>query len=169
LPNLIKNLKIKTTQKRFLKKCRYCNFKKKSCFINPSSCPALSSNCFRCYKQGHFLQSICCKIKKESLKNNHDSKEIKNGFEITEKRLFCRNCFKNHFHFPKFYRWTRTCKAKNLGPSAKHSTIAEETARLINQWITFLSRTRASTNLPHLCFENIELNKCLKLKGGSKI
>ena len=84
---------------------------------------------------------------------------------------------------------------ENPGPSAKHSTITEETARLINKWImvmensnkksncpprakqenylqiieTFLSRTRASTNLPHLCFENIELNKCLKLKGGSKI
>ena len=36
LEKLLKRLTILQTPKRFLKKCRYCNFKKRSCALNPS-------------------------------------------------------------------------------------------------------------------------------------
>jgi hypothetical protein len=60
--------KVKITQKRFLKKCRNCNFKKLSCILNPSSCMAQQKNCFKCGKKGHFPQSMNCKTKIKSQK-----------------------------------------------------------------------------------------------------
>ena len=64
-----KQIKSKQIRKRFLKKCRYCHFKKRSCSLNPSSCEAQSKNCFKCGKRGHFPQSLNCKAKVESQKS----------------------------------------------------------------------------------------------------
>ena len=63
-----KQIKSKQIRKRFLKKCRYCHFKKRSCSLDPSSCEAQSKNCFKCGKRGHFPQSLNCKAKVESQK-----------------------------------------------------------------------------------------------------
>ena len=52
------------TPKRCLKKCRYCNFKKRSCFFNPHSCKAKQLRCYSCLKMGHFPQSLNCKARK---------------------------------------------------------------------------------------------------------
>ena len=46
------------------KKCRYCNFKKRSCFFNPHSCKAKQLRCYSCLKMGHFPQSLNCKARK---------------------------------------------------------------------------------------------------------
>ena len=56
--------------KKLLKKCRYCNFKKRICLIDPTSCNAKQSNCFRCQKTGHYPQSLNCKIKNCKTKTN---------------------------------------------------------------------------------------------------
>lgn len=56
-----------TVSKRHLKKCKYCNFKKRSCVLNPHSCKAKTLYCNSCLKIGHFPRSINCKTKK--LKN----------------------------------------------------------------------------------------------------
>ena len=75
LPNLITIIKtkqfetklIKTNQikKRCLKKCRHCNFKKRSCNLNFLNCVALSKICFRCGKNGHFPKSMNCKYNRK--------------------------------------------------------------------------------------------------------
>ena len=61
-------IQIKKMPKHLLKKCKHCNFKKRSCVLDPSSCSALNETCFKCDKKGHFPQSICCKINKKSKK-----------------------------------------------------------------------------------------------------
>ena len=54
--------------KQMLKKCRFCNFKKRSCQINPENCQAKKSVCWNCKKPGHFTQSLCCKKRRTANK-----------------------------------------------------------------------------------------------------
>ena len=58
-----RNMILKTSKKK-LKKCRYCNFKKRSCLLDFENCKALQSHCFQCNKKGHFPRSIKCKSKR---------------------------------------------------------------------------------------------------------
>ena len=51
--------------KRKLKKCKKCNFRKRTCLLNPSSCQANQKQCFFCSKYGHFPRSTCCKAKRK--------------------------------------------------------------------------------------------------------
>ena len=81
-------LKIKKIKKRFLKKCRHCNFKKRSCILNPSSCEALNRNCFQCSKRGHFPKSMNCKSKtKYKKKQRIECKESTNSVKISKSVL----------------------------------------------------------------------------------
>ena len=60
---------LKNIPKRFLKKCKLCCFKKRSCFLCPSLCTALNKNCFNCGIQGHFPKSkMCFGMKQECIR-----------------------------------------------------------------------------------------------------
>ena len=59
-----RNLILKTSKKK-LKKCRFCNFQKRSCLLDPDQCKALHSQCFKCNKKGHFPASIKCQTHKK--------------------------------------------------------------------------------------------------------
>ena len=48
-------------KKALLRKCKHCNFKRRSCMLDRLSCPALQKTCFACKKDGHFPKSINCK------------------------------------------------------------------------------------------------------------
>ena len=61
-------VKILNTPKQSLKKCRNCNFKKRRCILNPSSCKSRQSFCTKCKTLGHFPKSINCKSKRRSTK-----------------------------------------------------------------------------------------------------
>ena len=71
------------------KKCRSCNYKKRSCLLNRSSCSAFLKSCFSCHKKGHFPKSLNCKrsrAKKQSKRTaiNHPRTSVK---QITEEDL----------------------------------------------------------------------------------
>ena len=55
--------KILTTPKPSLKKCKRCNFKKRSCILNPLSCKAIKHCCTKCQKIGHHPKSQNCKAR----------------------------------------------------------------------------------------------------------
>ena len=57
--------KILITSKKKLKKCKFCNFKKRSCLLDPEQCKALYSQCFKCNKKGHFPASVNCQTHKK--------------------------------------------------------------------------------------------------------
>ena len=63
-----KKSEVKSVSKHLLQKCRYCNYKKRSCVVDSSSCVALIKNCSKCGKLGHYPQSMCCKASKASKK-----------------------------------------------------------------------------------------------------
>ena len=51
---VINDIRLETISRRFLKKCKFCGFKKRSCFGCPSSCLAVNKICFKCGICGHF-------------------------------------------------------------------------------------------------------------------
>ena len=63
---LIKRSSIVTANKRSLKKCRTCNFKKRRCVLNPICCSATYKVCDYCKKVGHFPKSLCCKKRRKT-------------------------------------------------------------------------------------------------------
>ena len=69
-------------RKRNLKKCRKCNNKKRSCYLDSFSCQASEKNCFRCNKKGHFPQSSNCKTKRKSGRS-----KVKKGKDQMSKKL----------------------------------------------------------------------------------
>ena len=50
--------------RRFLKKCKFCGYKRRSCFLRPSPCKALDKTCFKCGIEGHFPKSKKCNGRK---------------------------------------------------------------------------------------------------------
>ena len=72
---IIKKIEINKTPKKGLKKCRFCNFKKRSCSIDPSACTAKDKTCWRCNKVGHFPQSLCCQILRRLNRRKSDKVE----------------------------------------------------------------------------------------------
>ena len=67
--DLITEVKFEKTPKRLLKKCRKCNFKKRTCFSNSSMCKASQKHCSTCQKVGHYPQSLNCKVRRKTVKN----------------------------------------------------------------------------------------------------
>ena len=60
--NRIKEIKfIQTMKKAEIKRCHSCNYKKRSCMIDRSSCSAVDKVCVLCKKIGHFPKSFKCK------------------------------------------------------------------------------------------------------------
>ena len=65
IKEIISRNDILKTPKHCLKKCRRCNFKKRNCVLDSSSCKAIQQRCFQ-NKKGHHSQSPYCKVKKRS-------------------------------------------------------------------------------------------------------
>ena len=53
------------TERKLIKKCHKCNFKKRTCILDPTSCQASQKCCYYCKKKGHFPSSLCCKAKRK--------------------------------------------------------------------------------------------------------
>ena len=64
LSMIINNYAAENIPKRYLKRCRICGFKKRSCVTSRMPCKALKKICYACEKLGHFPKSIRCKRKK---------------------------------------------------------------------------------------------------------
>ena len=64
--DIIARTVILRTPKHCLKKCKRCNFKKRTCVIDSYSCKVIQQNCLKCNKKGHFPQSPYCKAQKRS-------------------------------------------------------------------------------------------------------
>ena len=62
--HIIKRNQLLDIPKKLLKKCKRCNYKKRNCIVNPSTCNALKRCCFKCKKLGHYPQSPRCKANK---------------------------------------------------------------------------------------------------------
>ena len=65
LQDLIRSIKIQKTPRHELKKCRKCNYKKRTCVINSSSCKSIKKVCYVCNKPGHFPNSMNCKKRRK--------------------------------------------------------------------------------------------------------
>ena len=61
LNDLIHIHRIQQTPRHKLKKCRKCNYKKRTCEIDSSKCKSNSKDCYACHKHGHFPNSMNCK------------------------------------------------------------------------------------------------------------
>ena len=73
--NIINRNVILKTPKHCLKKCKRCNFKKRTCVFDSSSCKAIQQRCFKCNKKGHYPQSSFCKAWKRS-KTSKEKKKM---------------------------------------------------------------------------------------------
>ena len=79
IENVLEIINVLKTPKKSLKKCRRCNFKKRSCILDPLSCSSIGNNCSKCQKNGHYPQSIYCKLtrKHKKIKAGETSKYLK--------------------------------------------------------------------------------------------
>ena len=57
IKDIVRRNVILKTPKHCLKKCKRCNFKKRTCFVDSSTCKAAQQWCFKCNKKGHYPQS----------------------------------------------------------------------------------------------------------------
>ena len=78
LSGIIRVSKIKRSPKKRLKKCRHCNFKKRSCNLDESNCTALKRNCFLCNKKRHFPKSLSCKYQRNLSRNKKQKQHNQN-------------------------------------------------------------------------------------------
>ena len=82
------DINMKSVPKKQLKKCRYCNYKKRSCDASSSSCIARIKICFKCGKRGHYPQSMCCRSSKTSQKAKVDiNQDIRKHTEFSKELL----------------------------------------------------------------------------------
>ena len=66
MDKLMKRLDCVVANKKSLKRCRTCHFKKRQCILNPNLCTAINHVCSHCKKPGHFPKSLCCKKKRKA-------------------------------------------------------------------------------------------------------
>ena len=78
IEKLIKTSYILSANKKSVKKCRTCHFKKRQCALSPSLCRAIDKVCNCCKKIGHFPKSLCCK-KRRKYQNKNIAKMRSNG------------------------------------------------------------------------------------------
>ena len=78
--------------KRYLKKCKNCCFKKRSCFISPLSCNALSRLCYSCNEPGHFSKSVKCKEKRLKSQNKTSNEICVSDMKIHKEFVFSDYC-----------------------------------------------------------------------------
>ena len=60
---IIKRNMLKQTPKKSLKKCKNCNFKRRSCVVDISNCKTFNRPCLSCNKPGHNPKSLQCKVR----------------------------------------------------------------------------------------------------------
>ena len=94
----LKICSLENISRRFLKKCKFCGYKKRSCFLHHSPCKALEKTCYKCGKEGHFPKSMKCKAKKQDLTRIiqldgacDESDQVCKGEEII-KEVLAANC-----------------------------------------------------------------------------
>ena len=85
--NILKRVKLLNTSKRHLKKCKKCNFKKRSCLVDFSTCKSFDKFCSKCNKKGHFPQSQECKSRRKIKKENLQKTENPDGCRIKKENL----------------------------------------------------------------------------------
>ena len=180
---------IQTLKKADIKKCHSCNYKKRLCMIERSSCPAVDKMCVLCKRTGHFPKSLQCKKyrgmnRNKKCKNNRQSalnehfiksNENENGQETVLNKSRCFKCFVTHTPYQKFCRWAKSSEKKTKILSG----ITEELKIVIkrhieriegseHRWEDFIidavsPNTEFESQFPDLVLEN---NR--KLKGGAK-
>ena len=84
---IIKRLNIMKMKKALLNKCRHCNFKKRSCMLDRSSCSAKEKTCLACLKGGHFPRSLNCKRTRKARKSRVQSKTITDQVRKPPKKI----------------------------------------------------------------------------------
>merc|ERR1711954_129340 len=65
ISKILTRLEISRIPRKSLQKCKKCNFKKRKCTLDPSSCKAAKMFCMQCKRFGHFPKSIYCKSNKK--------------------------------------------------------------------------------------------------------
>ena len=120
LERTVSKVNLKSVPKCSLKKCRYCNYKKRSCGISSSSCVARIKKCFKCGKRGHYPQSMCCKANKTSQSHKKRSL-ILNPSSCKALQGVCFKCDKAR-HFPK----SVDCIAKDKSKKIKRNKLKEK-------------------------------------------
>ena len=89
---------LQSIPKRYLKKCKFCAFKKRSCFSCPSSCKAVERTCIACGKVGHYPKSKKCtgwKIrdyKIAQLDGGDDEDTFAHKDSSVIKKMYASNC-----------------------------------------------------------------------------
>ena len=63
--NIVKRNWLKNTPKKSLKKCKKCNFKRRSCAVDFSNCKTFHRPCTSCNKLGHNPKSMQCKSRRK--------------------------------------------------------------------------------------------------------
>ena len=75
---------IKLVLKKFLKTCRWCHFKKRSCALNRINFTAFHQNCYVCNKKGHFPKSINCKKSRKLHSTKNKSEKVKGHLNLAK-------------------------------------------------------------------------------------
>ena len=93
LESVLKVNDILRKAKHSLKKCKKCNNKKRTCALDPKSCKATHSVCFKCRKIGHFPKSMSCKSNRVSKSkcspyNQHSRQWKKDVLLLVTKRIY---------------------------------------------------------------------------------
>ena len=76
LNRIIWRFDILQTDRKKIKKCHKCNFKKRTCILDPSSCQASQRCCYYCKKKGHFPSSACCKARRKSRSKQNNKTKV---------------------------------------------------------------------------------------------
>ena len=96
---ILKRRSLLHISKKRLKKCKKCNFKRRSCLVDSTECKAHYRSCFKCKKQGHFPRSPQCKAgHKLKKKVSNVSKTFvlnKNTLFLVKKRIMELECLED--------------------------------------------------------------------------
>ena len=74
------------TERKKIKKCHKCNFKKRTCVLDPASCQASQKFCYFCKKKGHFPSSLCCKARRKKRAKQENNPKVQTNNQ-SQKRL----------------------------------------------------------------------------------
>ena len=83
----IMRLSILKMRKFLIKKCKSCNFKKRSCMLDRLSCPSLQKICCACNKKGHFPKSLNCKSSRITKRRNKPNTNFQIQHKICSKQI----------------------------------------------------------------------------------
>ena len=81
-------LNILRAPKKSLKKCRRCNYKKRTCVLDPWACISYERKCNRCHKYGHSPKSLNCKINRKETELKLRKTRVENSSDSLKKKNF---------------------------------------------------------------------------------